>query len=175
MIDVGPYIRQGAEPHGAMLLGRGKRNHAQAGCLLSCLQMASVALANGTAPKSILEAGRRILEADGFMGSSLVMDRACPVLGIKCSYVGHYDSGIARGTVWHGKPVILGLDYKPGSSSGVSDADHFVLAIGTAGDDWTVVDPASGCKIAIPRTGVFAYRGGDAEIVEMRLLVAVPH
>jgi hypothetical protein len=71
------------------------------------------------------------------------------------------------------RPVILGIDYKAGRSSGFSDADHFVVLIGEdAYGHLLVADPTPGRVITIdperPRYGALRRRAVIAEMLTFR-------
>lgn len=165
MIDVGPYVRQGAPPHGPMKLGDGKRTIGQAGCLLSCLVMSARAL---TPNKKITVLGAQGLidDVSGFVGSALRVPAACKALGMQMvERATPRIDDIAR-DLDEGRPVILGVDYKPGASSGFSDSDHFVLATELEAARLHYIDPATGTLEAFDLDDI-AYRKKPADLSEM--------
>lgn len=177
MIDVGIPVSQAAPPHGTEVLGHGPRKHSQAGCFHACWVMAMRAL-TGNRSLTVLEVHARILAADGFSGSGLRRQRAAKALGLELADPDGsepFDPDVARAELDAGRPVIVGVDYRPGRSSGFSDSDHFMLLVGHGKDGFTAVDPASGRKITIRDPAHFAYKGNeDADLVEMCRLRAAP-
>lgn len=168
MINVGVPIAQGAAPHGAHVLGdasKSTRTIAQAGCMLCSLTMAARAL-TGRPSLSPLDAQGLIDQQDGFAGPGLIMERAARALGLVEGERGPFDLDEVRGDLALGRPVMLGIDYLPGHSSGFSSADHFVLAVDVTEDGtlW-IADPATG-RVDPLATASTRYHGHDAAIVE---------
>ena len=165
MIDVGPYVRQGAMPHGPLRLGDGKRTVAQAGCLLSCLVMCARAV---TPQKTLTVMGAQAMidDAAGFLGSSLRLSVAAKALGMVLEERAKLSIDAVRKSLDEGCPVILGVDYKPGASSGFSDADHFILAVEADAGTVRFVDPATGLPDATEWRRPI-YRGHPADFSEM--------
>ena len=172
MIDIGPHVNQGAPPHGPMNLGFGKRTVGQAGCLLSCLTMAARAL---TPNKSLTVLGAHglIVDADGFIGSSLKVPGACRALGMRFEERSAPRLDALTTDLAEGRPVILGIDYKPGASSGFSDADHFVLALEFDAGRILFIDPATGTLDRLD-LGSSTYRRKPADVAEMIRLSGLP-
>lgn len=172
MIDVGPYIKQGAPPHGPMKLGNGKRTVGQAGCLLSSLVMAARAV---TPNKKITVLGAQGLidDASGFVGSSLKVPVACKALGMRLEERAEVRVDAIEMDLAEGRPVIVGLDYKPGASSGFSDSDHFCLAIEIEGSRLHIIDPATGTLEVIDLHDV-KYRKKEADLAEMIRVRGLP-
>lgn len=165
IIDVGPYVRQGAPPHGPMVLGDGKRTVGQAGCLLSCLVMAARALTPNR-KVTVIGAHGLIEDAGGFIGSSLKIPVACKALGMKLVERSSPRMDALISDLVDGRPVILGIDHKPGASSGFSDADHFVLAVEIEMGRVHFIDPATGALDVFDlKEGM--YRKKPADIAEM--------
>lgn len=173
MIDVGAIVKQSDLPHGPMPLGKGGKTFAQSGCLLSCMVMAARAVNKKQAPASMTEANMRIMAANGYAGSGLITSVAGPAIGISKAFVGGYVAEDVSRYVRSGVPVIFGIDHKAGASSGLSDADHFVLCVGELpGGSWQIADPATGKVHEIPRTRRTLYRGHSADISEVRVFVS---
>ena len=60
-----------------------------------------------------------------------------------------------------GRPVVAGVDYRRGRSSGFSAADHFITITGRNADgSYTAVDPAGGHEITLRSDGNGMLRGG---------------
>jgi hypothetical protein len=165
MIDVGPYIRQGQLPWGPVRLGDGKRTIAQSGCLLSCLTMAARALTPNK-NLTVLGAQQMIDEIDGFVGSSLKVPSACKALGVRLISRATMRPDAVRTDLELDRPVILGVDYKPGASSGFSDVDHWLLAIEMEGTVVHFIDPATGTLDELDLAAPI-YRKKQADVQEM--------
>lgn len=169
MIDASHVISQSDRRWGQAILGSGKRTVASSGCLLCCLVMASNAM-RGT-NVGVIQANEMILGAGGFAGSGLNFRKAAKVLGLDQVYVGQYYVKEAAVAIANGDLAVFGIDYKEGSSSGLSDADHFVLGVGVDGSgSWRIADPATGLLGLLPQTEKTIYRGPHAVICEMRIL-----
>lgn len=169
MINVGAVINQGAAPHGAHKLGRGNYTIGQSGCLLCSLTMAARALTQRP-ELGVLDAHLLIDTHEGFAGSSLIVDHAARALGLDETSRGHFSLDDVRADLDAGRPVIVGIDFVPGHSSGFSDADHFVLAVALEGDVLTIADPAVGHTADISTTDT-RYQGHTAHLVEQIRLV----
>lgn len=165
MIDVGPFIKQGAPPHGPHILGEGRRTIGQAGCLLSCLVMAARALTPNRS-LTVLGAHDLIEDADGFVSSALRLPAACKALGMILESRETYGERPFLTDIANHRPVILGIDYKPGHSSGFSDADHFVICIDADPLMAQVIDPATGTLVTLDLRET-VYRNKPADICEM--------
>jgi hypothetical protein len=175
VIDIGDPIIQGAAPHGPRQLGHGPRTFALAGCLLACWTMAARAI-TGNRGLTILEAHHRIMAAGGFAGSGLRRHVASRVLGLRMvdpDGSEPFDRAQLVEELRHAYPVILGLDYKPGRSSGFSDADHFVLAVSHESGSVGYVDPATGTTRHLLLGGP-SYRGVPAIVAEMVRFAVLP-
>lgn len=167
----------GAEPHGSMTLGFGRKTIHQAGCLLCAMLQAARALNPARCPATPAAANDALKAAGAFQGSALGDPRAAAlVFGLRLDGIKPFNADELAVRLASGKPVILGIDYKPGRSSGQSDTDHFVTAVGLARDAAgaaTVVfvaDPAQGAVINLPVNVPFSYSGhADAKFAEMRL------
>lgn len=137
-------IKQGAEPHGKQQLGTGSRTIGQAGCLLSCFVM-SARHHFPTKPLELLDAHKTLVARNAFDGSGLKRITAAHALGLDVlSWERGFQIENIRKRTSEGMPAVLGIDYKPGSSSGRSSADHFVLCVAIHEDTLTYIDPATG-------------------------------
>lgn len=171
MIKLGSPLCQSAPPHGTRTLGRGQRTIGGSGCLLCCFVYVTRAL-TGVLDLPLLDAHQRILKADGFSGSGLRRHRAARALGMKLRDEDGsepFDFEVVRAELAAGRPVILGIDYKTGRSSGFSDADHFVVAVRETPDTpprLHCADPASGATIAL-QPFQFTYQHAAARFSEM--------
>lgn len=173
MIDVGPYYRQGAMPHGPRKLGRGPSTWHGAGCLALCVIMAARAIAGRAWTPE--EASKKWLSGKAFSGSALIFADACRLVGMTGEIIaGVIDAGQLAAEIAHGFPIIVGVDYKDGSSSGFSPADHFLLVVGHIdGSRFSCVDTATGKEIEIDLDNP-TYSGKPCVFSEMRKLRQAP-
>lgn len=176
MIDVGAVIRQGALPHGPVLLGGGPRTIAQAGCLFCAGVMGARAMSPAQKQLTAIGAHTTLLAKHGtFLGSALIVHEAFLTLGMRLKARSVFDLATLADEIDQGRPVILGIDFVAGRSSGFSDADHFVTAVDVMQNgDIIFADPATGdfSKPFTPTRGV--YRGKPATFSEMLTLEALP-
>lgn len=150
-------------------LGNGKYTIAQSGCFLSSITMASNKLHPGQ-NLGVLDANTKVKAGNGFSGSGLEMARAAPALGMdmtsRRALGGINDATVLNRLDQHlaaGKPAVAGVDFRPGRSSGHSDADHFITIYGKRGNDYLAMDPAGGRPVTITKgaDGRLSYRGAD--------------
>lgn len=170
-------IRQGDLPHGTMLLGGGPKTVSKAGCLLCCLVMAArecvPAFGNFTV-KSAIER-LRLVEAfgrdlTGRQTSAMIVPAAAAALGMRLVHRAPSLTEVEK-HLDEMKPVIIGIDYKQGRSSGFSNADHFVLGVRMRDEILTVADPATG-RILLLDHRAPAYDGLPAVLSEAMFLEA---
>lgn len=167
-IRIGKPIKQNDPPHGRQILGDGPKTIGQAGCLLCCLVMAARHIKN-TPNLHVLEAHLRIDSVDGFAGSGLVLPKAARALGLKVEDRGRFETFAVAAALAADKPVIVGIDYKQGQSSGMSSADHFVLALSSSTHAFGYADPAIGqCQVMDMQKPLYA--GSKATLVEAIVL-----
>jgi len=116
-------------------LGNGSKTISQSGCLLCCLTMAREIFSRREAREGVevnvdtVKVNEFLRANDCFAGSGLLVREACNLLAMRYNGRSARESfdGICK-AVAGGALVILGIDYKKGKSSGLSDADHFILA-----------------------------------------------
>jgi Peptidase_C39 like family len=150
-------------------LGDGDRTIPQAGCLLSCLVMAHNATSD--AEIDVLLTNSRLRAKGAFAGSGLILSKAAELCGFNSCDRQNADWDKLLAHLKKDKPAIVGINYKPGASSGFSSADHFVLAIGLEAEGQIVLcaNPAGGTWLRIPNSQ-FNYQKRPATIAEMILL-----
>lgn len=173
MIDVGTPIAQGALPHGPMTLFSGPRTVAQAGCLVSCLVMVARAITPAKT-LSLTNALQTIHGAGAHIGSALVVPDAARLLGIRLHERAAFGLRACVEDLVAGRPVVVGIDYKPGRSSGLSDADHFVVVVGEDAGELVCVDPASGGRLRLHPTRT-EYKRTPSCLAEMLRFAPLPH
>lgn len=178
MIDVGPFIRQGGPPHGGVVLGQGPRTFAEAGCFFCCWVMTARVL-TGHRGLTAIEAHDKVRRAGGFVGSGLKRATAARALGMRLADADGsepFSPTLAESEFREGRPVIAGVDFRVGRSSGFSDADHFILLVGDVGSSLRAVDPARGQTIDIRDPSRFVYgKSTSARLVEVCRLVCAPN
>lgn len=164
-------------------LGNGdRRTIAEAGCFLTSLAMASETLT--TKKWDPLTANAQVKKAGAFSGPALEMPEAAQALGLTVTWRGALSSGNAqakheqmRAHIEAGHAAVACVDLGPGSTSGVSEGDHFILVYG-AGPHGTFygVDPAGGHTVTLSpdkEQGFLRYgEGGSRRICELVLLKA---
>jgi hypothetical protein len=151
-------------------LGEGTRTIGQSGCLLACLAMAE-ARASQRPPMRLDALSQALVDDGAFAGSGLVWASALTTLGL-AGAVRTYDQARAGAELAAGRLVVVGLDYKPGRSSGVSDADHFAVLVEQTGTYAAILDPATGTLVRIANVAS-TYNGKRVEFAEMRTVSAV--
>lgn len=134
-------------------LGSGNYTIGSSGCFLTSLAMASCML-HGRTDLDPVTANNRVAARGGFSGSGLRLEKAAPALGLVVKYRSELSdrnrasmNARLNNDLVAKRPVVVGLDLWPGSSSGESDADHFVLIYGRSGDRYVAADPAGGHSI----------------------------
>lgn len=164
MMRIGKPIKQGSLPHGTHQLGEGPKTIGQAGCMLACMTMAARHIRSNP-DLGILDAHLLIDQVDGFSGSGLILEKAARALGMHVDDRARFDQLAVATSLASEKPVIIGVDYKGGHSSGFSGADHFVLAMTCSTMAMGFADPATGF-ISVFDMQKPAYAGRKARLVE---------
>jgi hypothetical protein len=137
-------------------LGNGGESIRQAGCYMTAMSMAATKITGDTSLNPH-EANRRIRACGGYSGSSLVVDNAARGLGMKVVGRHAINQSNARQSIQQisdsidsGRPVVAGVHYKEGSSSQVSDANHFITITQNNHDGtFTAIDPAGGHNMTL--------------------------
>jgi hypothetical protein len=169
-------INQGAPGLAHLKLGNNPNDASPAmknvGCLVSALVEAYRFL---TKTELAVEDALHLFRAQRcFAGAGLLWERACDCLLLDTDILDFDFDGFRR-AVDAGRPVVLGIDYKPGRSSGYSNTDHFVLGIGYDGDDVVVFADPNGGVVGRMQIPVGTYRKKyasheGAKFAEMRTL-----
>lgn len=123
-------------------LGVGNRTIAQAGCMLTCLTMACNELQGSKF--SVQQMNRMLIQANCFAHSGLLFEKALARLGLRQVNRKTASPIDVQMEVEANRAVLLGIDYRPGRSSGFSIADHFILACKFTNGGFDCVDPATG-------------------------------
>jgi hypothetical protein len=159
-------------------LGTGRFTIGSSGCFLTSLTMASCQL-HGTKKLNPLIANELVKKNNGFSGSALELDRALPALGLKkllrremtsgnrANLIRRLDNALAAK-----RPVIMGVDFQKGSSSGESGADHFIIVFGTRGSYYRAIDPLGGRLVELEKTSAgLTYAGVSGHKISEMLFV----
>jgi hypothetical protein len=133
-------------------LGNGPRTIRQSGCLLTSMAMVSNSV-NGTSI-GLEQANSRVKSGNGFSGSNMNVGPAANALGMRlnsrASFTGNTNA--MDRALEQGKPVVVGVDYKAGSSSAMGRTDHFLVVTGrNANGSYSAVDSAGGRELTFNR------------------------
>ncbi|MBM4279559.1 MAG: hypothetical protein FJ137_01960 [Deltaproteobacteria bacterium] len=154
-------------------LGTGTKTIRQAGCLLTSMTMVSNALTG--ARRGVDAANHAVTAAGGFDGNNMQVPAAAQALGLKLASRAPFtgDTRAMDAALARGRPVIVGVDFKEGTSSSLGRTDHFLVVTGRApGGGYTAVDTANGRSLTFARDGQGALRAGKyslAEVVTLEL------
>jgi hypothetical protein len=157
-------------------LGNGGSSIRRAGCYLTAMTMASTRI-TGNMSLNPSVANDLVRRGGGFSGSSLVVDNAARSLGMRVLSRGAPSMSRLDQSLDAGRPVVAGVDYKAGSSSARSNADHFITITGRNADgSYSAIDPAGGRAITLHPTGDGRLRGQSGSktytVAEMTFLDA---
>lgn len=166
--------------HPDVKLGTGRFTIASSGCFLTSLTMAS-AMLHGRRDLDPVLANRMVQRNGGFRGSALDLEQAAPALGLEVVHRETLTAANPRAldqrldaALADGKPVVMGVDFQPGRTSGYSDADHFIVVYARLGEGrYRAVDPAGGVRLELLRgdDGVLRQRAQSTHrITEMLFL-----
>lgn len=144
-------------------LGVGDRTIAQAGCMLTCLTMACNELQGSKF--SVVQMNMMLVRANCFAHSGLLFEKALARLGLRQVSRKTASPNDVRMELEANRAVLLGIDYRPGQSSGFSIADHFILACKYNDDGFECVDPATGHWIRLDKDLNRQYENNVKQIV----------
>lgn len=149
-------------------LGNGPRTIRQAGCLLTSMTMVSNAMTGAT--RSPAEANQQLKSHGGFSGSSMNTGAAANALGLRLtsrsSFTGN--TGAIDRALQAGRPVVVGVDYKAGSSSSMGRTDHFVVITGRNPDgSYQGINSAGGRPMTFTPDGHGGFRSGKYSLSEV--------
>lgn len=138
------------EDHPDVALGRSKETIGRAGCMLASIAMVSTKL-SPTPASDVVDANTRVLNSGGFSGANLISKTAANALGMTQT-ARNAPASIAAisNELEAGRPVVVGVDFKVGSTSGRSNADHFLVLTRQDQADPSIfhgVDPLGGKAI----------------------------
>lgn len=154
-------------------LGNGSKTIGQSGCLLSSLVMLQRSL-EPLSKETPSTANVKIKAVkNGFVGSGLNVRVAAHIIGLSNQYKREaIDDDVDMRRIINGCKsgirYIIGIDYRAGGSSAVSDADHFVFVVGVDEKDefFVIADPNGGKLRAMPASRNSKYIGKDCELAE---------
>jgi hypothetical protein len=149
-------------------LGTGPKTIRQAGCLLTSMAMTSNALTG--ARHGVDAANQIVTAAGGFDGNNMKIDVAARALGLKLASRAAFsgDTGALDASLARGRPVVVGVDFKDGSSSSLGRTDHFLVVTGRApGGGYTAIDSANGRSLTFLRDGQGTLRAGKYDLAEV--------
>jgi len=150
------------------ILGTGPKTIRQAGCLLTSMAMVSNAL---TGARNGVDAANRIVTAaGGFNGNNMQIGTAAQALGMKLGSRSAFtgDTSALDASLARGSPVVVGVDFKDGSSSSLGRTDHFLVVTGRApGGGYTAIDSGNGRSLTFARDGQGALRAGKYDLAEV--------
>ncbi|QSQ19296.1 C39 family peptidase [Pyxidicoccus parkwayensis] len=147
--DGTPMYRQGDAEWGSRLMGAGEGAHTlkERGCAVSSMAMAISKLSGETLTPGALD--EHLDTHGGYVGNLLVWGAAGSAT--------EKDFAVSKTTAWSvdtvtkeleaGRPVVLGVDYKPGGSGGTLGTDHWVCLTRKEGNLFFANDPASGNEV----------------------------
>lgn len=156
-----------AQANSNAVLGEGPKTIRQVGCLLTSLTMVSNTLT--TNRRSVEEANDIVTSAGGFRGVNMRFGPASESLGLRTTARGAFDGDTSAidAALAGGKPVIVGVDFKEGSSSALGGTDHFLVITGkNAEGSYTGIDAANGKPLAFSRTDAGELRSGRYRLSE---------
>jgi hypothetical protein len=149
-------------------LGTGPKTIRQAGCLLTSMTMVSNALTG--ARRGVDAANQVVTAAGGFDGNNMQVPAAAQALGLKLASRAPFagDTRAMDAALARGRPVVVGVDFKEGTSSSLGRTDHFLVVTGRApGGGYTAVDAANGRSLTFARDGQGALRAGKYSLAEV--------
>jgi hypothetical protein len=156
-----------AQANSNAVLGEGPNTIRQVGCLLTSLTMVSNTLT--TNRRSVEEANDIVTSAGGFRGVNMRFGPASESLGLRTTARGAFDGDTSAidAALAGGKPVIVGVDFKDGSSSALGGTDHFLVITGKNSEgSYTGIDAANGRPLTFSRTDAGELRAGRYRLSE---------
>lgn len=148
-----PLWSQGDSRWGSRTLGRNYTIKA-AGCAMTATAMAISKISGKTIDPGKLDA--YLDKNGGYYGDGLVWGVAAKSVGLKAAKVGWSLSTIDA-NLKAGKPVVIGVDYKPGSGGGANGTDHWITIVGREVKNGKVTyiahDPGNGKVVRLNVSG----------------------
>ena len=156
-----PLWRQGDPRWGGRTLGH-SATIASAGCAMTSTAMAISKISGKTIDPATLD--HYLDTHGGYSGDGLIWDVAARAAGLdaaKASWsLSTIDAQLSKG-----HPVVIGVDYKPGSNGGANGTDHWICVTGKGHDAngtyYTCNDPATGTVVKMYQHGSTLSMGGS--------------
>lgn len=149
-----PLWNQGDPRWGGRTLGRSS-SIAAAGCAMTSTAMALSKISGRNIDPGTLD--RWLDTHGGYVGNGLVWSAAAAMVGRTASKPG-WSTRTLDAELAAGRPVVIGVDYKPGSNGGANGTDHWVCITGKHVDGngrvtYTANDPAGGRVVKFTLSG----------------------
>lgn len=141
--DGTPLFRQGDPRWGRRELGANPSTTiASAGCAMTAMAMAISKVGNVT--YTPLQLDTYLDVSGGYEGNAIRWDVAARMVGFYSAKV-PWSLDLVRAELAAGRPVVVGVDYKPGSTGGKDGTDHWIVITATKeGGSFSANDPATG-------------------------------
>ena len=150
------------------ILGEGPKTVRQVGCLLTSMTMVSNALTGQR--NSVDDANRLVTANGGFRGNNMQFGPASSALGLRVTGRNAFngDASSIDASIDRGHPVVVGVDFKDGSSSGLGRTDHFLVVTGRApGGGYTAIDSGDGRSLTFRPDDTGTLRAGKYSLSEV--------
>ena len=150
------------------ILGEGPKTVRQVGCLLTSMTMVSNALTGQR--NSVDDANRLVTANGGFRGNNMQFGPASSALGLRVTGRNAFngDSSSIDASIDRGHPVVVGVDFKDGSSSGLGRTAHFLVVTGRApGGGYTAIDSGDGRSLTFRPDDTGTLRAGKYSLSEV--------
>ena len=150
------------------ILGEGPKTVRQVGCLLTSMTMVSNALTGQR--NSVDDANRLVTANGGFRGNNMQFGPASSALGLRVTGRSAFngDASTIDASIDRGHPVVVGVDFKDGSSSGLGRTDHFLVVTGRApGGGYTAIDSGDGRSLTFRPDDTGTLRAGKYSLSEV--------
>jgi predicted chitinase/LysM repeat protein len=151
--DGTPMYRQGDPQWGGRRLGTSS-SLAAAGCAMTATAMAMSKISGKVINPGELD--RYLDTHGGYAGNGLIWGKAAQMAGMGATKPG-WSFGNINKQVDVGRPVVIGVDYKPGSNGGANGTDHWITLTGRGREGGRNVyyanDPATGKQVTLRQEG----------------------
>lgn len=160
-----PIFKQGDAEWGRTRLGKGGATISQAGCAMTSTAMAMSKITGKLLTPKDFDAW--LDKNRGYSKDAIDWSRAGKARGLDIQPQ-VFSQKALDGQLDAGRPVVLGVDYKPGSNGGAGGTDHWICVTGKRVDDKGVTrylanDPGTGKEIElVMQKGRLVGDGKDA-------------
>lgn len=169
--DGTPLFRQGDPRWGRRQLGpTSDTTIAAAGCAMTAMAMALSKVAGST--YTPLQLDTYLDVSEGYKGGAIVWDVAARIAGFRAGKVPWSRERVAA-ELADGRPVVVGVDYKPGSQGGKDGTDHWIVITATTDAElFSANDPATGEAILLkPREDGTLFGGPQGYVTTGQMVV----